>query len=108
MSAKGGGDASGRGRVPVKVNKSKKRTVSSRSWLQRQLNDPYVAAARAKGYRSRAAFKLKELDDRFHLLRKGQKVLDLGAAPRSSTRAPFFKKRNLSFSSISLKAARLR
>ena len=81
MSAKGGGDASGRGRVPVKVNKSKKRTVSSRSWLQRQLNDPYVAAARAKGYRSRAAFKLKELDERFHLLRKGQKVLDLGAAP---------------------------
>ena len=81
MTAKGGGDASGRGRVPVKVNKSKKRTVSSRSWLQRQLNDPYVAAARAKGYRSRAAFKLKELDERFHLLRKGQKVLDLGAAP---------------------------
>jgi 23S rRNA (uridine2552-2'-O)-methyltransferase len=75
------GDASGRGRVPVKVKKAKGRTASSRQWLQRQLNDPYVAAARGKGYRSRAAFKLVELDEKFRLLKKGARVLDLGAAP---------------------------
>jgi 23S rRNA (uridine2552-2'-O)-methyltransferase len=75
------GDASGRGRVPVKVKKDRGRTASSRAWLQRQLNDPYVAAAKSKGYRSRAAFKLLELDHKFHFLKKGQKVLDLGAAP---------------------------
>jgi len=75
------GDASGRGRVPVKVKKDRGRTSSSRAWLQRQLNDPYVAAAKAKGYRSRAAFKLLELDEKFHFLKKGAKVLDLGAAP---------------------------
>jgi 23S rRNA (uridine2552-2'-O)-methyltransferase len=75
------GDASGRGRTPVKVRKAKGRTTSSQVWLQRQLNDPYVAAARAKGYKSRAAFKLLELDARFHFLRHGAKVLDLGAAP---------------------------
>ena len=75
------GDASGRGRVPVKVKKDRGRTASSRAWLQRQLNDPYVAAAKAKGYRSRAAFKLVELDEKFHFLKKGAKVLDLGAAP---------------------------
>jgi len=75
------GDASGRGRVPVKVKKDRGRTASSRAWLKRQLNDPYVAAARAKGYRSRAAFKLLELDEKFHLLKKGARVLDLGAAP---------------------------
>ena len=75
------GDASGRGRVPVKVKKDRGRTSSSRAWLQRQLNDPYVAAAKAQGYRSRAAFKLVELDQKFHFLKKGARVLDLGAAP---------------------------
>ena len=75
------GDASGRGRVPVKVKKDRGRTASSRKWLQRQLNDPYVAAAKSKGYRSRAAFKLVELDAKFRVLKKGAKVLDLGAAP---------------------------
>ena len=75
------GDASGRGRVPVKVKKDRGRTASSRKWLQRQLNDPYVAAAKSKGYRSRAAFKLVELDEKFRFLKKGAKVLDLGAAP---------------------------
>ena len=75
------GDASGRGRTPVKVKKSKGRTASSRQWLQRQLNDPYVAAAKGKGYRSRAAFKLVELDTKYRLLKKGARVLDLGAAP---------------------------
>lgn len=75
------GDASGRGRVPVKVKKSQGRTASSQKWLQRQLNDPYVAAAHAKGYRSRAAFKLVELDGKFRFLKKGARILDLGAAP---------------------------
>jgi 23S rRNA (uridine2552-2'-O)-methyltransferase len=75
------GDASGRGRVPVKVKKSKGRTTSSQAWLQRQLNDPYVAAARSKGYRSRAAFKLVELNEKFRFLKKGARVLDLGSAP---------------------------
>jgi 23S rRNA (uridine2552-2'-O)-methyltransferase len=75
------GDASGRGRVPVKVKKDRGRTQSSRAWLQRQLNDPYVAAARSSGYRSRAAFKLVEMDQKFRFLKKGARVLDLGAAP---------------------------
>lgn len=75
------GDKSGRGRVPVKVHKDKTRSQSSRSWLQRQLNDPYVAKARSEGYRSRAAFKLVEMDQKFRFLKKGARVLDLGAAP---------------------------
>jgi len=57
------------------------RSQSSRRWLERQLNDPYVARARDEGLRSRAAFKLIEIDDRFHLLRRGGRVVDLGAAP---------------------------
>ncbi len=61
--------------------RSKGLTVSSTRWLGRQLNDPYVAEAKAKGYRSRAAFKLIELDDKFHFLKPGARVLDLGAAP---------------------------
>src|SRR3954465_7680423 len=72
---------SGRGEVRVKVKKSKGLKSSSREWLARQLNDPYVKAAKTKGYRSRAAFKLLELDERFHFLRKGARILDLGAAP---------------------------
>ena len=75
------GDASGRGREPVKVKKDRGRSQSSRAWLQRQLNDPYVAAAKTKGYRSRAAFKLVELNEKFRFLKKGARVLDLGAAP---------------------------
>lgn len=59
----------------------KKRTNSSRQWLLRQINDPYVIAAKAQGYRSRAAFKLQELDDKFHFLKKGAVIIDLGAAP---------------------------
>jgi 23S rRNA (uridine2552-2'-O)-methyltransferase len=58
-----------------------KRTPAQRKWLLRQLNDPYVAAARARGLRSRAAFKLIELDERFGLIRRGARVVDLGAAP---------------------------
>ena len=64
-----------------RVRSTRGRTVSSLRWLERQINDPYVAAAKAKGYRSRAAFKLKELDQKFRLLKRGAKVLDLGAAP---------------------------
>lgn len=72
---------SGRGGDRVRVKSGKGRTVSSRRWLERQLNDPYVHAAQSKGYRSRAAFKLIELDSKFHFLKKGARVLDLGAAP---------------------------
>jgi 23S rRNA (uridine2552-2'-O)-methyltransferase len=61
--------------------RSKGLKASSNRWLARQLNDPYVAEAKAKGYRSRAAFKLIELDDKFHFLKPGARVLDLGAAP---------------------------
>lgn len=65
----------------VRLRKAAGRSPASQRWLARQLNDPYVAAARAQGWRSRAAFKLIELDERFHLLHPGQRVLDLGAAP---------------------------
>ena len=67
--------------LTVRVKTAKKRSNSSTRWLQRQLNDPYVVKARAEGYRSRAAFKLVELDTKFHLLKDGMKVVDLGCAP---------------------------
>jgi 23S rRNA (uridine2552-2'-O)-methyltransferase len=73
--------ASGRGAKRVKPKNPKSRKASSNKWLERQLNDPYVRAAKTKGYRSRAAFKLIALDDKFHFLRPGSHVLDLGAAP---------------------------
>jgi len=59
------------------------RTPSSRQWLARQLNDPYVARAKREGYRSRAAFKLIEIDDKYRLLKTGARVVDLGASPGS-------------------------
>jgi 23S rRNA (uridine2552-2'-O)-methyltransferase len=65
----------------VRLKKTKGRKESSRRWIERQLNDPYVREAKAKGYRSRAAFKLIELDDKFHFLKPGARVLDLGGAP---------------------------
>jgi 23S rRNA (uridine2552-2'-O)-methyltransferase len=65
----------------VEVRRTRRRRPSSTRWLSRQLNDPYVAQARRLGYRSRAAFKLIELDERFRLLRLGQRVVDLGCAP---------------------------
>jgi 23S rRNA (uridine2552-2'-O)-methyltransferase len=65
----------------VRVRGAGRRKDSSTRWLARQLNDPYVAAARREGYRSRSAFKLVELDRRFRLLRPGQRVVDLGCAP---------------------------
>ena len=67
--------------LTVRVKTARKRSTSSTRWLQRQLNDPYVAAARREGYRSRAAYKLLEIDDQHHLLRQGARVLDLGATP---------------------------
>jgi 23S rRNA (uridine2552-2'-O)-methyltransferase len=67
--------------VPVRLRTARGRSTASQRWLARQLNDPYVAAARQQGWRSRAAFKLIELDDRFHLIRRGARVIDLGAAP---------------------------
>ena len=67
--------------LKVKVNTAKGRTISSTRWLQRQLNDPFVKEAKIKGFRSRSAFKLLEIDNKFNLLKKGYNVLDLGSAP---------------------------
>ena len=64
-----------------RVKTARGRTASSTRWLERQLNDPYVKQARAEGYRSRAAYKLAELDERFALLKGVQRVVDLGIAP---------------------------
>jgi 23S rRNA (uridine2552-2'-O)-methyltransferase len=78
MTAKRG---SGGRELKVRVRTGKGRTVASKRWLERQLNDPYVARAKREGLRSRAAFKLAEIDERFHLFKPGGKVVDLGAAP---------------------------
>jgi len=72
---------SGARTATVRLRTAKGRPTASQLWLVRQLNDPYVQAAKAQGFRSRAAFKLIELDDRFKLIRKGARVVDLGAAP---------------------------
>lgn len=71
----------GQREMRVNVKTAKGRKVSSTLWLDRQLNDPYVARARAEGYRSRAAYKLQELDEKFGLLKRGARVVDLGCAP---------------------------
>jgi 23S rRNA (uridine2552-2'-O)-methyltransferase len=79
---KPGGPGRGGGRkLAVKVHTAKGRKTASTRWLQRHLNDPYVEEAKRQGYRSRAAFKLIEMDDRHHVLKPGMKVVDLGAAP---------------------------
>jgi 23S rRNA (uridine2552-2'-O)-methyltransferase len=82
-SAKGGGGQgqSGSRKLTVRVRTAKGRKIASTRWLQRQLNDPYVEEAKRQGYRSRAAFKLAEIDDKYHLLKPGMTVVDLGAAP---------------------------
>jgi 23S rRNA (uridine2552-2'-O)-methyltransferase len=67
--------------LKVRLKSGKRRSLSSRQWLQRQLNDPYVARAKREGFRSRAAFKLIEIDDKHHILKAGARVIDLGAAP---------------------------
>ena len=64
-----------------KIKTAKGRKISSIKWIERQLNDPYVTKAKAEGYRSRAAYKLIEIDEKAHLLKRGQMVVDLGAAP---------------------------
>jgi 23S rRNA (uridine2552-2'-O)-methyltransferase len=69
------------GRLHVTVKSGGKRKLSSKLWLERQLNDPYVAQAKREGYRSRAAYKLIEIDDKYHFLKAGITVVDLGAAP---------------------------
>src|SRR5215468_10033492 len=69
------------GRLHVTVRTGGKRKLSSKLWLERQLNDPYVAQAKRDGYRSRAAYKLIEIDDKYHVLKPGMTVVDLGAAP---------------------------
>ena len=76
-----GPDRSGRGGEPRRLKKPQAAQALVERWLERQLNDPYVAAAKKEGYRSRAAFKLIELDEKFRFLKKGARVLDLGAAP---------------------------
>ncbi len=77
---KGPPPGSGRG-LTTRLRTAKGRDTGSQRWLERQLNDPYVRAAKEQGWRSRAAFKLIELDDRFKLIRPGARVVDLGAAP---------------------------
>jgi len=78
VSAKSG---TGARNLKQRVKTAYKRTLSSQKWLERQLNDPYVARAKREGYRSRAAFKLLEIDEKYHILKPGQKIVDLGAAP---------------------------
>ncbi len=78
MTNKGG---SGKRDLTVRVKSAKGRKLGSTLWLQRQLNDPYVIRAKREGYRSRAAYKIIEIDDKFHFLKPGKRVLDLGAAP---------------------------
>ncbi len=80
--SKGDTSKGGAGRtLKARVKTAKKRSNSSTRWLQRQLNDPYVAEAKRAGYRSRAAFKLAQLDDKVRFLRRGGRIVDLGAAP---------------------------
>ena len=67
--------------LKIRLKTAKLRTKSSQLWLERQINDPYVRAAKSEGYRSRAAYKLKEMDDKHRFLKRGQSAVDLGAAP---------------------------
>jgi 23S rRNA (uridine2552-2'-O)-methyltransferase len=75
-----GGTAAGRG-MGQKIRTAEKKSLSSQEWIKRQLSDPWSERARAEGWRSRAAFKLLEIDDRHHVIRRGGRVIDLGAAP---------------------------
>jgi 23S rRNA (uridine2552-2'-O)-methyltransferase len=75
-----GNEGVGRGK-PARLKTAKGRRPSSQAWLERQINDPFSAEARAMGYRSRAAFKFTEIDDRFKLVKPGSKIVDLGCAP---------------------------
>ena len=77
----GGRGAKGARDLTVRVKTARGRKPSSTKWLQRQLNDPYVQAAQREGYRSRAAYKLLEMDDKLHFLKRGRVVVDLGSTP---------------------------
>jgi 23S rRNA (uridine2552-2'-O)-methyltransferase len=81
MAKQKGSKLGGQRQLKVRVKKTLQRSSSSQRWLERQLNDPYVAAAQREGYRSRATYKLIEIDDKERLLKSGKRVVDLGAAP---------------------------
>src|ERR1700682_6045064 len=82
LAVTGGGSGREGGRaLKNRVKTARRRSLSSTLWLERQLNDPYVAQARREGYRSRAAYKLLEIADKYKLFRHGQRIVDLGAAP---------------------------
>jgi 23S rRNA (uridine2552-2'-O)-methyltransferase len=81
VSKSGGSGREGGRALKTRVKTARKRSLASTLWLERQLNDPYVAQARREGYRSRAAYKLIEIDDKYKLLKPGRRILDLGAAP---------------------------
>jgi 23S rRNA (uridine2552-2'-O)-methyltransferase len=80
MKGSGSGREGGRA-LKNRVKTAHKRSLASTLWLERQLNDPYVAQARREGYRSRAAYKLIEIDEKYRLFKPGQRIVDLGAAP---------------------------
>ena len=102
-TSSGSGSGSGRsqgGRVKVKT--ARRRTAASTRWLDRQLNDPYVKAAKADGYRSRAAYKLIELDARFGLLKGVKRAIDLGSAPGGWSQAVVRKRPQARLAAIDL------
>ena len=80
MTGQGSGHEGGRA-LKTRVKTAKKRSLSSTLWLERQLNDPFVARAKLEGFRSRAAYKLIEIDDKYRLFKPGGRIVDLGAAP---------------------------
>jgi 23S rRNA (uridine2552-2'-O)-methyltransferase len=81
VTARGGKERGGGRTLKVRIKTGKNRSLSSKLWLERQLNDPYVAKAKREGLRSRASYKLAEIDDKHRFLKSGARVLDLGAAP---------------------------
>jgi 23S rRNA (uridine2552-2'-O)-methyltransferase len=81
VTKSGGSGREGGRALKTRVKTARKRSLASTLWLERQLNDPYVAQARRDGYRSRAAYKLIEIDDKYRLLKPGQRIVDLGSAP---------------------------
>ena len=89
------GGKGGSRRLAQRVKTAKGRPIGSSEWLRRQLNDPYVQEAKQRGYRSRAAFKLIEIDEKAHLLKPGQRIVDLGAAPGGWTQVAVEKVKSL-------------
>ena len=89
--------------LKVKVKSAKGRSVSSTRWLQRQLNDPFVKEAKLQGFRSRSAFKLLEIDNKFKIIKNGIKIVDLGSAPGSWSQYLSEKSKNSMIMSIDLK-----